>query len=147
MRTHATLNLITPLGFALLAMSTSAHAADADPELAFNNHCRECHSAVKDDNRLGPTLYGVVGRKAGAVATFGGYSPGLRGSGITWTPALLDQWIADPNQVVSGNNMAPPFPGVPDAAERKEIIAYLKSDTSDPKNQGQSAAGPSPTVK
>jgi cytochrome c len=102
---------------------------------------------VKDDNRLGPTLYGVVGRKAGTVATFGGYSPGVMDSNITWTPDMLDQWITDPNQVVSGNNMAPPFAGVPDPTERKEIIAYLKSDASDPKNQGQPAAGPSPTVK
>lgn len=136
-----------PVCVTLIALAAPAFAADDDPELAFNNHCRECHSAVKDDNRLGPTLYGVVGRKAGTVATFGGYSPGLQNSGITWTPEMLDQWIADPNAVVSGNNMAPPFPGVADAAERAQIIAYLKSDTSDPKNQGQSASGASPSVK
>ena len=136
-----------PICVTLIALTVPALAADDDPELAFNNHCRECHSAVKDDNRLGPTLYGVVGRKAGTVATFGGYSPGLKDSGITWTPDVLDQWIANPNAVVSGNNMAPPYPGVADAAERKQIIAYLKSDTTDPKNQVQSAAGSSPSVK
>ncbi len=135
MRLHVTPSSLALLGIALLATSTIAHAADADPELAFNNHCRECHSAVKDDNRLGPTLYGVVGRKAGSVATFGGYSPGVKGSGITWTPDMLDQWIADPNKVVSGNNMAPPFPGVADPAERKQIITYLQSDTN--QKQGQ----------
>jgi cytochrome c len=115
---------------ALLATSTIARAADADPELAFNNHCRECHSAVKDDNRLGPSLYGVVGRKAGSLASYHGYSPSLQNSSITWTPEMLDQWITDPNAVASGNNMAPPFPGVADPAERKQIIAYLKSDTT-----------------
>jgi cytochrome c len=143
MRLHVPLNSL--VCFALLATSTIARAADADPELAFNNHCRECHSAKKDDNRLGPTLYGVVGRKAGTIATFGGYSPGVKDSNITWTPDLLDQWIADPNKVVSGNNMAPPFPGVADPAERKQIIAYLKSDTNE--KQGQAAPQtPAPTA-
>jgi cytochrome c len=119
-------------------------AADADPELAFNNHCRECHSAVKDDNRLGPSLYGVVGRKAGSLASFHGYSPSLQGSGITWTPDMLDQWITDPNAVASGNNMAPPFPGVADPDERKQIIAYLKSDTNPPSGKQGQAAPPTP---
>lgn len=137
MRLHVALTSLVFIGFALPTTLTSARAADADPELAFNNHCRECHSAKKGDNRLGPTLYGVVGRKAGTVDTFGGYSPGVKDSGITWTPDMLDQWIADPNKVVSGNNMAPPFPGVPDAAERKQIITYLQSDTNE--KQGQAA--------
>jgi cytochrome c2 len=54
-----------------------------DLELAFNGHCRECHAFDKGDNRLGPSLYGVVGRKAGIVPGFA-YSDSLKSSGITW---------------------------------------------------------------
>jgi cytochrome c len=100
---------------------------------------------VKDDNRLGPSLYGVVGRKAGSLASYHGYSPSLQGADIMWTPDMLDKWITDPNAVASGNNMAPPFPGVADPAERKQIIAYLKSDTNE--KQGQAAPQkPAPTA-
>ena len=125
-----------PLTFTLLVAASVAAgaatpaAADDDLELAFNNHCRECHSADKGDNRLGPSLYGVVGRKAGTYPGYTNYSPSLLDSGLVWTEANLDQWIANPNAVASGNNMSPPFEGVADPAERKKIIAYLKSDTA-----------------
>lgn len=99
-----------------------------DLELAFNGHCRECHSFDKGDNRLGPTLYGVVGRKAGTVPGFA-YSDSLKSSGITWDVKTLDKWIANPNAVVPGNTMGAIFSGLPDAGERAKIIAFLKQDT------------------
>jgi cytochrome c len=126
--------------FIAVLATTPALAADDDLELAFNNHCRECHSALKGDNRLGPTLYGVVGRKAATVPGYE-YSPALQDSGITWTEKVLDQWIADPSAVASGNNMQPPYPGVADPAERAKIIAYLKSDTNTPAPGAKSASG------
>jgi cytochrome c len=97
-------------------------------ELAFNGHCRECHSFVKDDIRLGPSLYGVVGRKAGTEAGFA-YSDSVKSSGITWDEPTLDKWITNPNALVPGNNMGVIFGGVADAAERAKIIAFLKQDT------------------
>jgi cytochrome c len=109
--------LLCPLGAAI---------AEDDLEITFNDHCRECHSFLKDDNRLGPSLYGVVGRKAGTLAGYG-YSESLRDSGVTWDEPTLDKWIADPNAVISGNQMSPPYNGVADAAIRKRIIAYLKT--------------------
>ncbi len=99
-----------------------------DPELAFNGHCRECHSFDKGDNRIGPTLYGVVGRKAGIVPGYA-YSESLKGSGITWNEKNLNRWITNPNAVVPGNNMGAIFSGLPDAKERAKIIEFLKSDT------------------
>ncbi len=65
------------------AFAQAAAPSSEDLELAFNGHCRECHSFEKDDNRIGPTLYGVVGRKAGTVASFA-YSDSIKGSEITW---------------------------------------------------------------
>lgn len=111
---------------AALLCPFAAGAADDDLEITFNDHCRECHSFVKDDNRLGPSLYGVVGRKAGALPGFA-YSDSLKESGVTWDEATLDKWIADPDAVISGNGMSPPYGGVADAAIRKKIIAYLKT--------------------
>jgi cytochrome c len=111
---------------AVLFVPFGTAAADDDLEITFNDHCRECHSFLKDDNRLGPSLYGVVGRKAGSLAGFS-YSESLKDSGLTWDEPTLDKWIADPNAVISGNQMSPPYGGVADAAIRKKIIAYLKT--------------------
>ena len=103
-------------------------ASNDDLELAFNGHCRECHSFEKNDNRLGPSLYGVVGRKAGSVPDFN-YSDSVKNSGITWDPTTLDRWITNPDALIPNNNMGALFPGLPDAAERAKIIAFLKQDT------------------
>src|SRR6185312_3035627 len=93
------------------------------PELAFNDYCRECHAFDKGDNRLGPTLYGVFGRKAGSVPGYD-YSISLKSSNVTWNEKTLDEWIAYPNSLVPGNNMCSVFSGVPDAQTRAKIIAF-----------------------
>ncbi len=111
---------------ALLASFAPAFAAQEesdDGQVAYNNACRTCHSFKEGDNRLGPTLHGVVGRKAGTVEGFA-FSPAMKDSGITWDEATLDKFITNPNQVVSGNKMQP-FGGVADAGERKKIVDYL----------------------
>jgi len=110
----------------LAVLAPAAQAADDDLELAFNDHCRECHSFVKDDNRLGPSLYGVVGRKAGTEPGYA-YSQSVKSSGITWDAATLDKWIADPDAVIPGNAMSPPYSGLTDPKIRKKIVAYLKT--------------------
>ena len=85
--------------------------------------CAACHS-VDGTNGLGPSLKGVVGRKAGTAAGFT-FSPAMKRSGLTWDEKTLDSFLADPQKVVAGNTM--PFPGVADAKERTEIITYLKA--------------------
>jgi cytochrome c len=116
--------LQTTLIFALLLGASPARAADEDLEITFNDHCRECHSFVKADNRLGPALYGVVGRKAGTLPGYA-YTQSLKDSGLTWDAATLDKWIADPDAVIPGNGMSPPYSGLTDPAIRKRIIAFL----------------------
>jgi cytochrome c len=120
--------------FAALAtvlMSIGAHAEDL--EISFNDHCRECHSFVKDDNRLGPSLYGVVGRKAGTEPGYA-FTQSMKDSGITWDVATLDKWIAHPGSVVPGNGMSPPYSGIDDPAIRKRVIEFLQSIS--PKTSG-----------
>lgn len=120
--------LITGLAFAISPfLCDVVGAEEANPE-AFNNNCRTCHSWKEGDNRLGPNLHGIIGRKAGAAQGFA-YSSAVKSSGITWDEASLDQFIANPNGFMPNNNMKP-FTGVGDAATRKKIIDFLKSKPS-----------------
>lgn len=111
----------------LLAVTAGAHAEaqSGDPQVAFNNACRTCHSMREGDHRLGPSLNGVVGRKAGSVEGYT-FSSAMQSSGIVWDEKNLDAFIANPDRVVHGNAMKP-YGGIDDAAQRKEIVAYLKS--------------------
>jgi cytochrome c len=99
--------------------------AQEDGQTAFNTSCRTCHTMKEGDNRQGPSLAGIVGRKAGSLPGFN-YSPSMKQSGITWDEATLDRFIADPEQVVHGNTMKP-YGGITDAAQRKLIVDFLKS--------------------
>jgi len=124
----ATRELLVKLALAILAvvLASPAHAQSDDAgQLLFNNACRTCHSMKEGDNRLGPSLGGVVGRKAGSVAGYA-YSPSMKNSGVTWDEGTLDKFIANPDEVVHGNNMKP-FTGISDAGQRQEIVAFLKS--------------------
>lgn len=109
--------------------ASAAFAADGiDGEAAFNNACRTCHSSKPGDDRLGPNLHAIVGRKAGAAEGFKNYSPSLKNAGLTWDEETLDKFIANPDAVIQGNNMKP-YTGLTDAAQRKAIITFLKSKT------------------
>jgi cytochrome c len=112
------------------AQSEAPASADAVKKgrLAFNNNCRTCHSVKKGDNRLGPSLHGVIGRKAGAAPGYAAYSQGVRNSGIVWDEETLDRFIENPDAVIPNNNMNP-YAGIPDPAVREQIIAYLKSES------------------
>jgi len=99
--------------------------AQNDGQTAFNTSCRTCHTMKEGDNRLGPNLAGIVGRKAGSLPDYN-YSSSMKQSGITWDAATLDQFIANPDQVVSGNNMKP-YGGITDAEQRKTIVEFLQS--------------------
>lgn len=117
----------------LAAAPSDSAPADEAGMLAFNNHCRQCHSYKPGDQRLGPSLAGVVGRKAGALAGYDNYSPSLKNSDIVWTPELLDRWMQNPEAVVPGNNMGSIFAGLDDAQQRQMVIEFLKSTKDDHK--------------
>ncbi|MGI8853844.1 MAG: c-type cytochrome [Methyloceanibacter sp.] len=117
---------------ALVALSGPAMAADAEKgNAAFTAKCALCHQIGPNaQNLVGPQLNGVAGRKAAGVADYAMYSAGMKKlgeEGFTWTDEHLDKWIADPKAMIADSPMALAFPGVPDAAERADIIAYLKT--------------------
>ena len=100
-------------------------AAPEEGQLVFNNACRTCHTLKEGDNRLGPNLHKVIGRKAGSLPNYA-YSSAMKGADLTWDKATLERFIANPDQVVSGHGMKP-YGGVASAEERGKIIAFLES--------------------
>ena len=121
------------VAFALsFASALAQDESNRDGKLAFNSSCRTCHSMDAGDNRLGPSLHEIVGRKAGAEEY--GYSPAMKSSGIVWDAETLDRFIRNPESVVSGHNMKP-FGGISDAATRESIVSYLSGES------GESAEG------
>jgi cytochrome c len=113
-----------------LALLAAAGAARAEGDAARGEkrfeECATCHTLERGVNNVGPSLFGLFGRKAGEIADFR-YSPALKKSGITWTPQTLDSFIADPQKEVPGNRM--PFAGMPDVGDRADLIAYLQKAT------------------
>lgn len=98
-----------------------AEPATASPPQAFMQ-CVACHSPKAGVNGVGPSLFGVVGRKAGTLPGYA-YSDALKTWGKDLTPEELDKWLTAPMKDVPGTKMI--FPGLPDAAKRKEVIDYL----------------------
>lgn len=87
--------------------------------------CKTCHVLEEGQNRVGPHLYGVVGREAGSVEGFN-YSTANSESGITWTKDVLFDYLEAPQTYLKGTRMA--FPGIKDAQERADLIAYLEAN-------------------
>jgi cytochrome c len=115
------------IGTDALGQDTAAKSASADNQLVFNNICRTCHTLKEGDNRLGPNLHNIIGRKAGSVPDYN-YSSAMKDAGLTWDKATLDRFIANPDQVVRGNKMKP-YGGVTSAEERAKIIAVLEANS------------------
>lgn len=114
-----------PLPFLLAALflPAAAHAGDAAKGKTVFQRCAICHRAEKDGgNGLGPNLFGIVGRKAGAASGFA-YSAAMKSSGITWSVDKLAAYVTHPSAVVPGNRMA--FAGIGNPDQVSDIVAYL----------------------
>jgi cytochrome c len=117
-------SVIVPALIALSALATPASAeGDAGKGEKIFARCKACHTIEVGKNKVGPSLAGVVGRHAGAIADFK-YSDAMHSAGVTWDEASLDKYLADPKGFVPGNKMA--FPGLKNEQDRQDVIAYLK---------------------
>ncbi len=120
------LRYMLPVTLLMIAGASSAQADDAAiaaGQAAFGA-CRACHSVEKGKTGIGPSLYGVVGRKAGTMPGFS-YSKAMTASGLTWDAATLDAFMAAPQAKIPGTRM--PYGGLKDAAKRQAVVDYLKT--------------------
>jgi cytochrome c len=103
-----------------------ASADVAKGEATFKK-CMSCHTInAGGADGIGPHLHGVVGRAIGSTGF--AYSDALKAKGGTWDFASLNEWLHNPKKFAEGNKMS--FPGLPDAAERANLIVYLNSQGS-----------------
>lgn len=99
--------------------------ADATAAPVAFNQCKMCHAVARDaPHGIGPNLFGVYGTKSGSVAGYT-FSPAFKAWGATLDDATLDAYLAAPQKTVPGTKMA--FAGLPDPAQRKAVIDYLKT--------------------
>ena len=110
-----------------LALSTNTRAADvADGKALFEKTCANCHSIEAGVNKVGPTLFDIVGRPIASVPGYD-YSRKMRAVGKTWkvwNEKQLDAYLTHPRQVLHGVKM---FFAVPDPRARADVIAYLNT--------------------
>jgi nitrite reductase (NO-forming) len=121
--------------------ASSASGGDAAAgRLVFRN-CQVCHSLEPGKNILGPSLAGIVGRKAGAEPGYS-YSPAMKQENIVWNVKTLDRYLADPQKMIPGNKM--PFPGLKTEQDRADVIAYLAAPPSGTQPAAAAPSAPQP---
>jgi cytochrome c len=109
----------------LLGAASAQAAGDAAAgKVLFTQKCGLCHSAVQGQNKIGPSLYGVVGRPAGTAANYT-YSDAMKNANRTWSEATLDDYLTNPRQKIPGVKMI--FAGLPEENDRQNVIAYLST--------------------
>ena len=97
--------------------------ADRGKAVFMTNACSNCHGVTKEDTmKVGPTLFGIVGRKAGTAPSLLGASENLKNYGVTWNAETLDEFLANPDAKVPGTPMSA---ALADPQQRADVIAYL----------------------
>ena len=108
----------------LVAAAGPGQAADVEAGKAVFKKCALCHTTEAGKNKIGPSLFGVVGRKAASLESYN-YSDAMKKYDNAWDPQTLDTYLADPRAVVPGTKMI--FPGIKEEKERQDVIAYLET--------------------
>ena len=118
------LNPIFALNILAAVAASSVMAADVDAGKTEFKKCALCHTTEPEKNKIGPSLFGIVGRKSATLENFN-YSEAMKKFDHTWDEATLDEYLADPRATVPGTKMI--FPGIKDKTERDDVIAYLET--------------------
>jgi cytochrome c len=106
------------------AMAGSGAAADIEAGKTTFKKCALCHTAEIGKNKVGPSLFGIVGRKSASLKNYN-YSDAMKNFNHTWNPQVLEIYLKDPRAMVPGTKMI--FPGIQDQTERANLIAYLET--------------------
>jgi len=110
--------------FALIAQAQGV--GDAQHGTQVFAQCKICHSLEAGKNMVGPSLHGLIGRKAGSVPGFA-YSPAMKNSNVTWNNDTLSKYLTDPKAFIPGDKMA--FTGIKDPSKLGDLLAYLDQAT------------------
>ena len=106
-----------------LAIMVFASPVEAKPPLVWNK-CKACHTYKNGGkNKIGPNLFGVVGRQAASVKNYK-YSKTMQGSAIIWRPEVLDSFLKRPKKFLKGTKMS--FRGIKNNKQRTNLIEFLK---------------------
>jgi cytochrome c len=105
-----------------LLLAAALVAGDPVAGEALYSRCLGCHAL--EYHRTGPKHCGLIGRRAASVPGYD-YSPAMKKSGLVWNEKTLERFLADPLKAVPGTTMT--YAGVPDARERADLIAFLRS--------------------
>jgi cytochrome c len=99
-------------------------AADVEAGKIVFKKCALCHTAEAGKNKIGPSLFGIVGRKSASLTNYN-YSDAMKSFKHTWDPQTLGIYLTDPHAEVPGTKMI--FPGIKDKTDRANLIAYLET--------------------
>jgi cytochrome c2 len=121
------LAVATLFGVAMTAQNAFADGDAARGKKVFNK-CKACHTVEHGKNKVGPSLAGVVGRKAGTAKGYEKYK-GLKGADWTWNEKLLDEYLTNPKKFVKARTGVNPAMvlKLKKEKDREDVIAYLKS--------------------
>jgi len=112
-----------------MVVATGAWAdGDAKAGKKVFKKCKACHTVKEGKNKVGPSLYGIVGAPAAMVEGFK-YTSALSEAGLVWDVETLTMFLAKPKDVVSGTSMA--FSGLKDPEQIADLISYLKKEASE----------------
>lgn len=116
--------MVRPAWFLVLAIVPSQLAANpSEGRRFFAANCAACHSTSRGENRIGPSLARIIGRKSGTAPGFN-YSPGLKAANITWNSESLNSWLQRPTNNVHTTRM---MISVRSRTDRQNLIAYLQT--------------------
>jgi cytochrome c len=119
------------IAIAFLTLTTQyaavAESGDAARGERMYRACAPCHALEPNRNMTGPSLAEIWNRTAGSLPSFPRYSAALKSAGIIWNEDTLNEWIKDPQHFIPGNTMT--FPGMKDARQRADLLAFLKEAT------------------
>lgn len=124
--------LLLAIGLGLAIIGPSASAADINAGEKVFKKCKACHSLQPGKKKVGPSLYGVVGRKSGTLEGFK-FSKAMKNADITWDEKTLDEYLTKPRAYVKGTRMA--FVGLKKGEDRENVIAYIKEKSKQPEKK------------